>query len=93
MLRCADGSYYVGVTTNLQQRIGQHQAGSVDGYTSARRPVTMVWSEEFPSIDQAIALERQLKGWSRVKKEAVIRGDFDALPDLSRKGFKPTTSS
>ncbi len=90
ILRCADGSYYVGCTTQLDQRLGQHQAGTFDGYTAARRPVEMVWAEEFPSLDQAIALERQLKGWSRAKKEALIRCDFDVLPDLSKRGFKPS---
>jgi len=76
MLRCSDGSYYVGVTTHLDQRLGQ--------------PVEMVWAEEFPSIDQAIGVERQLKGWSRLKKEALIRGDFNALPSLSKRGFRPS---
>jgi predicted GIY-YIG superfamily endonuclease len=93
MLRCADGSYYVGCTTDLDQRLGQHQAGSFDGYTSARRPVEMIWAEEFQTIDQAIAVERQLKGWSRKKKEALIRNDWAALHALSAKGFKPSSSS
>jgi predicted GIY-YIG superfamily endonuclease len=93
MLRCSDGSYYVGCTTNLDQRIGQHQGGDADGYTARRRPVELVWAEEFQSIDQAITIERRLKGWSRLKKEAVIRGDFDSLPRLSKKGFKPLSSS
>jgi len=90
MLRCSDGSYYVGVTTHLDQRLGQHQSGEFDGYTARRRPVEMVWAEEFPSIDQAIGVERQLKGWSRLKKEALIRGDFNALPSLSKRGFRPS---
>ena len=93
MLRCSDGSYYVGTTTNLDQRFGQHQAGEIDGYIATRWPVVMVWSEEFQSLDQAITVERQLKGWSRLKKEALIRGDFQALPGLSKRGFKPSTSS
>jgi predicted GIY-YIG superfamily endonuclease len=53
----------------------------------------MVWSAEFQSIDQAITVERQLKGWSCLKKEALIRGDFEALPELSKRGFRPSTSS
>jgi len=93
ILLCSDGSYYTGCTTNLLQRFGQHQAGDFDGYTAARRPVTMVWSEEFPSLDQAIDWERRLKRWSRKKKEAVIRGEFELLPRLSKKGYKPSTSS
>jgi len=92
ILLCSDGSYYVGCTTNLLQRFGEHQAGTHDGYTAARRPVTMVWSEEFPSLDQAIDWERRLKRWSRKKKEAVIRGEFELLPSLSKKGFKPSAS-
>ena len=91
ILLCSDGSYYVGCTTNLLQRYGEHQAGIHDGYIAARRPVTMVWSEEFPSIDQAISWERRLKRWSRTKKEAVIRGEFELLPSLSKKGFKPSS--
>jgi predicted GIY-YIG superfamily endonuclease len=93
ILKCRDGSYYVGCTTDLLQRYGQHQAGTFDGYTSARRPLELVWSEEFPDVNQAIFVERQLKRWSRLKKEAVIRGDFGALHALSRKGFKPSSSS
>ena len=93
MLKCSDGSYYVGCTTNLLQRFGQHQGGTFDGYAACRRPVEMVWSVEVQSINDAIVLERQLKGWSRLKKEAVIRGDFGALHALSKKGFKPSTSS
>ena len=91
MLRCADGSYYVGCTTNVDQRLGEHQAGTFGGYTASRRPVEMVWADEFPTIDDAIAVERQLKGWSRAKKEALIRGDFGRLPGLSKKGFKPSS--
>jgi predicted GIY-YIG superfamily endonuclease len=93
ILKCADGSYYVGCTTELHQRYGQHQAGTYDGYTAARRPLDMVWSEEFPDVNQAIFVERQLKGWSRLKKEAVIRGDYGALHALSKKGFRPRSSS
>jgi predicted GIY-YIG superfamily endonuclease len=92
MLRCSDGSYYVGVTTHLDQRLGQHQSGELGGYTALRRPVEMVWAEEFPSIDQTITVERQLKRWSRLKKEALIRGDFDSMPALSKRGFKPSGS-
>jgi tRNA/rRNA methyltransferase len=85
MLRCADGHYYVGHTDDLDARIAQHQAGAIPGYTEKRRPVTLVWSDRFPDRDQAFAAERQIKGWTRVKKEALIRGDWDALSALSRK--------
>ena len=81
MLRCADGSFYVGCTTNLDQRIGQHQGGETPGYTSTRRPVECVWAEEFQSIHDAIDAERRIKGWSRAKKQALIEGDW---PEISR---------
>jgi putative endonuclease len=92
MLRCRDGTYYVGLTRNdwLETRIGEHQAGTFDGYTAARRPVTLVWSERYDRIVDAIEMERRLKGWRRAKKEALMRGDYDALPALSsRRGGKP----
>jgi predicted GIY-YIG superfamily endonuclease len=88
ILKCADASYYVGCTTEIDQRFGQHQDGTLGGYTSSRRPVEMVWADEFPTIDQAITVERQLKGWSRAKKEALIRGEFDSLPALSGSSFR-----
>src|SRR5436309_16084564 len=85
MLRCSDGHYYVGHTDDLDARIAQHQAGAIPGYTEKRRPVTLVWSDRFPERDQAFAVERQIKGWSRAKKEALIRGDWDGLQSLTRK--------
>ena len=91
MLRCADGSYYVGCTTNLDQRLGQHQAGVNCAYTSMRRPVEIVWAEEFQSLADAIGAERRIKGWSRLKKEALVRRDYEALPMLSRRGFRPAS--
>ena len=87
MLRCADGSYYVGHTDNLEHRIGQHQSGAIPGYTHERRPVTLVWSQDFPSREEALAAELQIKRWSRAKKEALIRGDWDGLRQAARKQF------
>ena len=85
MLRCADGSYYVGSTrTSLEARIAQHDAGELHGYTARRRPVILVYHQEFDRITDAVAAERQVKGWTRAKKEALIRGDFGALRALSR---------
>ena len=85
ILRCADGSYYVGITRgSLQDRVAQHNAGDFGGYTASRRPVVLVWQQDFQRISDAIAAERQLKGWSRAKKEALIRGDFDVLHTLAR---------
>jgi putative endonuclease len=89
ILECRDGSYYTGCTTALDQRYGQHRSGTFDGYTAARRPIRMVWSVECQTIHDAIALERQIKGWSRTKKQALIEGRFDVLPLLAKKRFKP----
>jgi putative endonuclease len=87
ILRCADGSYYVGTTVgSLDVRLAEHQAGAFDGYTALRRPVTLVFQQHFPQLDDAAAAERQVKGWRREKKEALIRGDFAALPSLARRG-------
>jgi putative endonuclease len=86
ILRCADGSYYTGTTrTDLEIRVAQHQTGYFDGYTATRRPVVLVYSDHFDRIVDAIAAERQIKGWSRVKKEALIAGRFDLLQAQSRR--------
>jgi putative endonuclease len=70
--------------------MAEHQTGAYRGYTLTRRPVTLVWSEHFDRITDAIAAERQLKGWSRAKKEALIRGDWDRVSSLSkRRAGKP----
>ena len=83
ILLCADGSYYTGVTTNLERRLQEHQEGADPrAYTYARRPVKLVWAEEVPTYEDALRLERQIKGWRRAKKEALIRGDFEALHQL-----------
>jgi len=92
MLRCADGSYYVGSATgdDLSKRIGEHNAGAHEGYTFSRRPVTLVWSEHFQQFTDAIAAERKIKGWSRAKKESLVRGDWSKISRLSkRRGGKP----
>ena len=87
MLRCADDLYYVGSATgdDLTKRIAEHEAGTYHGYTSTRRPVRLVWSEYFDRITDAIAVERQIKGWSRAKKEALIKGEWDAIQRLARR--------
>jgi putative endonuclease len=92
MLKCADGSFYVGSATgeDLTRRIAEHQSGAYPGYTSTRRPVTVVWSEHFERIVDAIAVERKIKGWSRPKKEALVKGDWRAIEQLSkRRGGQP----
>jgi LAO/AO transport system kinase len=79
MLRCADGSYYLGHTDNLEHRVNQHQAGEIPGYTHDRRPVELVWSQETATREEALAAERRVKGWSRAKKEALMAGDWLAI--------------
>jgi putative endonuclease len=86
ILRCADGSYYTGTArSGLERRIAEHNAGEYGGYTAQRRPVTLVFSQWFDRITDAIVAERQVKGWSRAKKEALIRGDLQCLPELSKR--------
>jgi putative endonuclease len=94
MLRCSDGSLYVGSATgdDLTLRIAQHQSGAYQGYTWSRRPIELVWSEHFPIITDAIAVERKIKGWSRAKKEALIKSDWGSLQHLAkRRGGRPRT--
>lgn len=84
MLKCADGHFYVGHSDNLEARVAAHQSGLIGGYTRSRRPVELVWSQEFSTREEAIAAERQIKGWSRAKKTALIAGDWDLISDLAR---------
>ena len=83
ILRCSDGSYYVGSTVNLEHRLRQHQLGEGAEYTRRRRPVSLVYAHEFAMAAQAFAMEKKIQGWSRAKREALIAGRFDLLPDLS----------
>jgi predicted GIY-YIG superfamily endonuclease len=85
ILQCADATFYVGHTENLALREQTHNEGKGARYTAARRPVRMVYAEEHPSTESAIARERQLKGWTHRKKEALIRGDQPALKELARR--------
>jgi len=86
ILRCSDGSYYVGTTRDsLESRIALHNAGTFQGYTASRRPVELIFAQWFDRITDAIENERKLKKWSRSKKEALIRGDFDSLQQLARR--------
>ena len=87
LLRCADGSYYIGHTDNIEVRLGQHQDGTVKCYTSTRLPVELLKAETFATRLEALTAERQLKGWSRSKKEAWLTGDFEELRRLSKKTF------
>ena len=94
ILRCGDGSYYVGTTVGrLEKRVAEHQAGTFGGYTARRRPVELVFHQHFERLDDAASAERQVKGWRREKKEALIRGDFAALPSLARRGVRAPHSA
>jgi predicted GIY-YIG superfamily endonuclease len=84
MLHCADRSFYVGHTEDLDARIGAHQSGLIPGYTSKRLPVALVWSDEFPSRYEALSAERRIKGWSRAKKLALIRDDWPLIQMRAR---------
>ena len=89
ILKCSDDSYYTGVTSNLTQRMYQHESAFYpDCYTASRRPLELVFYAEFTNISFAIDKEKQIKKWSRAKKEALINGDYDALPNLAKKKFK-----
>ncbi len=83
IVKCSDGSFYTGSTSNIETRLSEHQNGAIKGYTSSRRPVKLVFSDFFDRAYDAISAERQIKGWSRAKKKALIKGDFDLLVKLS----------
>jgi putative endonuclease len=88
ILRCADGSYYTGTYRgeDIATRVSEHdQAHHADAWTASRRPVELVFVEEFAAITDAIAAERRVKGWSRAKKEAMIAGRWGALPNLAKR--------
>jgi len=88
ILKCSDGSYYTGVTSNLAQRLFRHNTGYYPGsYTASRRPLELVFYCEFTDINLAIDKEKQIKKWSKAKKEALINGDFEALVNLAKKKF------
>lgn len=87
ILRCSDGSYYTGLTKQeIEARAWEQNAGTYDGYTAKRLPVELVFTETYDRIIDVIARERQVKGWSRRKKEALIALDYEALPELSKRG-------
>ena len=84
ILECSDGSYYTGSTDDLNKRLWQHEQGiESSSYTYSRRPIKLVWaSEETKYYYDALRWERQIKGWSRAKKQALIRGEFDAIHEI-----------
>ena len=83
ILECSDGSYYTGSTNNLDLRLKQHDAGDGANHTKKHLPVKLVYYEEFDRIDSAFYREKQVQGWSRKKKEALIENNWDKLKDLS----------
>ena len=88
ILRCADGSYYVGSSRNVEGRFAQHASGHGAVYTSTRLPVELVFLHATDTVSEAYGLELRVHGWSRAKREALIRGDFDLLPGLSRSAYR-----
>ena len=84
ILRCSDGRFYTGHTDDLERRIAQHSEGRYCDFTARRQPVALVWSQDFPSRIEALQAERQVKGWSRAKKEALIAGDWERISILAR---------
>lgn len=84
ILRCSDNSLYVGITNDVERRLNEHNEGKLpNAYTFKRLPVKLKWYQEFTDPNQAIAWEKKLKGWSKQKKEALIKGDFDLIQSLS----------
>jgi len=88
ILKCRDNSYYVGHTDNIENRVSQHHVGKADGYTATRLPIRIMFVHEFTTRGEAIDMEQRIKGWSRKKKEALIAGNYELLPALSKKVFK-----
>lgn len=84
ILRCADGSYYIGHTDDLERRVAQHQEGTIPGYTHDRRPIALMWAQDFPTRIEALERERQVKDWSRKKKEALFAGDWAGVSAAAR---------
>ena len=85
ILKCNDNSFYTGSTWDLEKRLVQHQRGEGANYTKKRLPVELVYFEEYKRIDEAFCREKQIQGWSRKKKTALINGQYSELPELAKK--------
>ena len=83
ILLCNDDSYYTGSTLNLEKRLWEHQNGLGANYTKNRLPIKLIYSEEYERVDDAFTREKQVQGWGREKKGALIKEKFDILPELS----------
>jgi predicted GIY-YIG superfamily endonuclease len=93
ILHCNGGYFYTGHTDDLERRVAQHQSGSLPGFASDHRPIKLVWFETFQTRQEAFAAERRIKGWSRAKKMALIRGDWESISKLSKGNDSPSTGS
>lgn len=89
LLRCSDGTYYVGSTRSLEKRVWEHQEGLGAEYTRRRRPVELLWSAEFPNVGEAFFWEKRIQNWSRAKREALVGCRYEDLPALAKKQFPP----
>ena len=85
MLLCSDDTYYVGQTDDLERRFAEHASGYYTGYTYKRRPVELVWNDYFQTRSDAKNVEKQLKGWSKAKKKALIDSDWEQISELAKK--------
>lgn len=83
ILRCSDHSYYTGHTDNLEKRMTEHHSGGCGGYTSTRLPVELLWLQDCSTREEALSTEQQIKGWSRKKKEAMMRGDWKSVQQIA----------
>ena len=92
ILECSDGSFYVGSTVHLERRVWEHQEGLGATYTRRRRPVRLVWAADFARVDEAYFYEKQIQGWSRAKRIALIEGREDDLPALARGYWRRDTA-
>ncbi|MCF7802126.1 MAG: GIY-YIG nuclease family protein [Candidatus Marinimicrobia bacterium] len=82
ILKCADDTFYTGVPNNLERRLFEHKTSGGSGYTKRRQPVELVWNSDEMPIDEAILLEKKIKGWQQAKKVALIKGEYKKLGDL-----------
>ncbi|MGO2357911.1 GIY-YIG nuclease family protein [Mesonia sp.] len=88
ILKCSDGTFYTGLTSNLNKRLFEHRSGfHKESYTYKRRPISLVFYTSFTEIGFAIASEKQIKKWSKVKKKALIDSEYEKLPNLAKKKF------
>jgi len=93
MLHCHVGQYYTGHIDDLENRMAQHHAGSIPGFTADRLPVKLVSAQDFPTRYEALSMERRIKGWSRAKKKALIRGDWKEISRLAKSRGKDEAST